>query len=204
MDRPGTSQVCAPGYPASASGSLGYHGLVPFSPLPRSGRGPERQAPGPKEVSAAVRPYEVMVIFDVETDEADIRQQVERAGELVRSSGGTPGQVQNWGRRSLAYEVKHHSEGYYVLFEAVAEPETMAAVDRFFALEDSVLRHKVLRQPEGEAGRGLQPRGLAQDRAPKAQPAQPSEKADAGSPAPSEPPVAPATAEPTEPEPQLG
>jgi small subunit ribosomal protein S6 len=100
-----------------------------------------------------MRPYEVMIIFDVEREEPDIRQQVERMLELVRSRGGNPGQVEFWGRRTFAYELKHRNEGFYVLVEATAEPATMAEVDRLLALEDSVLRYKILRQPEKLAGR---------------------------------------------------
>jgi len=100
-----------------------------------------------------MRPYEVMVIFDVDLEEGDIRQRVERVHELVRSKGGTPGSVSHWGRRTFAYEIKHRSEGYYVVLEATAEPATMFEVDRFLALEDAVLRHKVIRQPDQVAGR---------------------------------------------------
>ncbi|HXY44448.1 MAG TPA: 30S ribosomal protein S6 [Acidimicrobiales bacterium] len=125
-----------------------------YLPLPRSHRGPERRAPGPEEVRAAMRPYEVMVIFDVDLEEGDIRQRVERVHELVRSKGGTPGSVSHWGRRTFAYEIKHRSEGYYVVLEATAEPAAMAEVDRYLALEDAVLRHKVIRQPDNVAGRG--------------------------------------------------
>lgn len=101
-----------------------------------------------------MRPYEVMVIFDVDLEEGDIRQRVERVHELVRAKGGTPGSVSHWGRRTFAYEIKHRSEGYYVVLEATAEPAAMAEVDRYLALEDAVLRHKVIRQPDEVVGRG--------------------------------------------------
>lgn len=100
-----------------------------------------------------MRPYEVMVIFDVDLEEDDVRQLVDRVVETVRSRGGTPGSVDHWGRRSFAYEMKHRSEGYYVLIEAAAEPEVMAEIHRMLTLEDSVLRHKVIRQPEQPAAR---------------------------------------------------
>ncbi len=120
--------------------------------------GPRRKPSGPEEVRAAMRPYEVMVIFDVDLEEAGIRALVERVLEVLRERGGTPGQVDYWGRRTFAYELKHRSEGFYVLIEATAEPDAMAEVDRMLTLEDSVLRHKVLRQPEKAAGRRSAPR----------------------------------------------
>jgi len=100
-----------------------------------------------------MRPYEVMVIFDVDLEEGDIRQRVDRVHELLRARGGTPGSVSHWGRRTFAYEIKHRSEGYYVVLEATAEPAAMAEIDRYLALEDAVVRHKVMRQPDNVAGR---------------------------------------------------
>lgn len=116
-----------------------------------------------------MRPYEVMVIFDVDLEEADIRERVGRVLETVKSRGGTPGSVDYWGRRTFAYELKHRTEGYYVLIEATAEPEVLSEVHRMLALEDAVLRHKVIRQPEHVAGR--QPRRKAPRPAPAPEPA---------------------------------
>lgn len=108
-----------------------------------------------------MRPYEVMVIFDVGLEETDIHERVDRVVDLVKSRGGTTGQVKYWGRRTFAYELKHRTEGFYVLIEATAEPSVLAEVDRVLALEDEVLRHKVIRQPEGAAGRTRPPKKAA-------------------------------------------
>jgi small subunit ribosomal protein S6 len=100
-----------------------------------------------------MRPYEVMIIFDVDLEEADIRERVDRLTDLVKSHSGTAGRVDFWGRRTFAYEMKHRTEGFYVLVELTAEPPTVAEVDRLLTLEDAVLRHKVIRLPEHVAGR---------------------------------------------------
>ena len=50
------------------------------------------------------------------------------------------------------YELKHRSEGYYVLIEFTAEPTLVADLDRMLTLDDIVLRHKVLRQPDRQSG----------------------------------------------------
>jgi small subunit ribosomal protein S6 len=100
-----------------------------------------------------MRPYEVMIIIDPGLDDDVIRGEVDRAVELIRSAGGTPGRVDRWGRRRLAYEIAHKREGYYVLLEAVAEPSVMAELDRTLHLADAVIRHKVIRQPDRPAGK---------------------------------------------------
>jgi len=102
-----------------------------------------------------VRPYEVMVIFDVGLEDGDINAGVDRITALVRDRGGNLGRTERWGRRTLAYEIMHRSEGYYVLIEFAAEPVLVADLDRLLTLDDIVLRHKVMRQPDRQSGRAL-------------------------------------------------
>ena len=95
-----------------------------------------------------MRPYEVVIIYDPGLEEDAIRAAVDRSTELVRARGGNPGRVDRWGKRRLAYEIRHQREGYYVLLEANAEPAAMAELDRALSLADDVLRHKVIRVPD--------------------------------------------------------
>jgi len=95
-----------------------------------------------------VRPYEVMVIFDTGTEPPAIQTVVDQVLETVRTTGGTPGTVDRWGRRPFAYEVKHRREGYYVLVEFAGGVQTVNDLDRMLSLADEVLRHKVIRLPE--------------------------------------------------------
>jgi len=108
-----------------------------------------------------MRPYEVMIILDPSLDDDVIRAEVDRAVELIRSRGGTPGRVDRWGRRRLAYEIAHKREGYYVLLEATAEPSVMTELDRTLHLADGVLRHKVIRTADRPAPRAPRPASTA-------------------------------------------
>jgi small subunit ribosomal protein S6 len=102
-----------------------------------------------------MRPYEVMVIYDAELDQADIRAAVERSTKLLESKGAEIGPVDHWGKRSFAYRMKRRWEGYYVVLQARAEPDAMTELGRTLTLADEVLRHKVLRIPESEYGKTL-------------------------------------------------
>jgi small subunit ribosomal protein S6 len=95
-----------------------------------------------------MRPYETMMIFDPEVEETQVQEVLDRALEVVRSNGGTPGVVDRWGRRTLAYEMNHKREGNYVVAEFTAEPRVSAELDRFLVLADAVMRHKIIRLPE--------------------------------------------------------
>jgi len=100
-----------------------------------------------------MRPYEVMIILDSGLEEDAVRGLVDRDVELLRSRGATPGTVEHWGKRRLAYEIKHKGEGWYVLVEVTGEPAALAELDRMLSLADEVIRHKVIRLPESAAGR---------------------------------------------------
>ncbi len=56
-----------------------------------------------------MRPYEVMVILDANLEEETIRGEVERWIQLLESKGAERGRVDFWGKRRLAYEVKHRT-----------------------------------------------------------------------------------------------
>src|ERR1700746_3126529 len=102
-----------------------------------------------------MRPYEVMVIYDADRDEADIKAAVGQATSLLTSKGAEVGPVDYWGKRTFAYRLKRKWEGYYVVLQAKAEPDAMAELGRTLTLADEVLRHKVLRIPDAVYGSTL-------------------------------------------------
>lgn len=95
-----------------------------------------------------LRPYEVMVIVDADLDEETIRADVERWIASIEAAGAERGYLDVWGKRKLAYEINHRTEGFYVVFQAKAPSAAMNDLARVLSLEDNVIRHKVLRVPE--------------------------------------------------------
>jgi small subunit ribosomal protein S6 len=93
-----------------------------------------------------------MVILDADLEEETIRGSVERWLTLIESRGAERGYIDFWGKRRLAYEINHRSEGYYVVIQARSEPAAMEELSRVLSLADEVIRHKVLRIPESVYG----------------------------------------------------
>ena len=100
-----------------------------------------------------MRPYEVMVILDSGLEDDAVRGFVDKAVELLRSRGANPGRVDHWGKRRLAYEIKHKMEGFYVLVDVTGEPPALAELDRMLSLADEVIRHKIIRLPDSATAR---------------------------------------------------
>ncbi len=102
-----------------------------------------------------MRPYEVMVILEPALEESAVQQVINRSTELLTKGSGTVNRVEKWGKRRLAYELNHRTEGYYVLFDVTSDTGPLGELDRALRLADDVLRHKIVRIPEKAAGRKL-------------------------------------------------
>ena len=91
------------------------------------------------------RVYEVMVILDPSLEERTIEPSLDKYLNVIRKDGGTVENVDVWGRRRLAYEVKKNAEGIYAVISLTCEPATVKEFDRQLTLNESILRTKVLR-----------------------------------------------------------
>jgi small subunit ribosomal protein S6 len=108
-----------------------------------------------------MRPYETMIVFDTTVDAQEIQASLDRALDVIRATGGSPGAIDRWGKRPLAYEIKKRKEGYYVVVEFAGEPATVAELDRILGLADEVMRFKIIRLPEPKKAAAATPAGGA-------------------------------------------
>jgi small subunit ribosomal protein S6 len=86
-----------------------------------------------------------MVILDPSLEERTIEPSLDKYLNVVRTDGGTVENVDVWGKRRLAYEVKKNAEGIYAVITLNAEPATVKEFDRQLTLNESILRTKVMR-----------------------------------------------------------
>lgn len=92
-----------------------------------------------------MRNYEVVVILDPNLDERTVQPSLDKYLNVIRGDGGTVDNVDVWGKRRLAYEIKKNAEGIYAILKLTAEPATVDEFDRQLTLNESVLRTKVIR-----------------------------------------------------------
>ena len=89
--------------------------------------------------------YELMVILDPEIDERTVAPSLDKFLNVIRTDGGTIDNVDIWGRRRLAYEIKKKPEGIYAVVNFTAEPATAKELDRQLGLSEQILRTKLVR-----------------------------------------------------------
>ncbi|MBQ4426802.1 MAG: 30S ribosomal protein S6 [Oscillospiraceae bacterium] len=83
--------------------------------------------------------YEVLYIIDPDLGEEATAALVEKFKTLIEQNG-TLGEVDEWGKRRLAYPINDKPEGYYVLVKFTSGPEFPAELDRVMKITDGVVR----------------------------------------------------------------
>jgi small subunit ribosomal protein S6 len=92
--------------------------------------------------------YELMVILDPSIEERTIAPSLDKFLNVIRNAEGTVDNVDIWGRRRLAYEIKKNTEGYYAVVNMNCTSAAIVELDRQLKLSEAVLRTKVLRADE--------------------------------------------------------
>ena len=95
-----------------------------------------------------MRDYEVLYIVRADLDDDKVQDVVKRVNTLIARSGGTAEQTSLWGKRKLAYEVKHQKEGAYVLQDFQIPPDRVPELESALKITEEVLRHLIVRKPE--------------------------------------------------------
>ena len=101
-------------------------------------------------MAKATANYETVVIFSLQTGEEGITALTEKFKSLI-SANGTITNVEEWGKRRLAYPINDMTEGYYVLVNFKSAPEFPAELERIFRITDGILRSIVIRHDEKKA-----------------------------------------------------
>jgi small subunit ribosomal protein S6 len=98
-----------------------------------------------------LRDYEVLYIVRADLDDEKVQDAVKRVNTLIERSGGAIQRTNLWGKRKLAYEVKHQKEGSYVLQDFQIEPGRVPELEAALKITEEVLRHLIVRKPERAA-----------------------------------------------------
>jgi len=92
-----------------------------------------------------MRKYEVMVIIDPDVDDRQVPALLDKPLAAFKKAGGTVENLDIWGRRKLAYDIRKKSEGIYAVIDLTAEPDVVKELDRQFTLNEQIMRTKVIR-----------------------------------------------------------
>ena len=92
--------------------------------------------------------YELALVVSAKIEDDARTAAVEKAKEYIIRAGGTVTEVEDWGKKRLAYEVQKMTEGYYYFIQFEAETTVPAVVEQDVRIMDNVLRFLCVRKDE--------------------------------------------------------
>ena len=96
-----------------------------------------------------MRLYETIFIINPDLDESQTNDVIEGVKAAIESGGGKVLQVDLWGKKRLAYAVKQHNDGYYVLIVFESSPESVIQLSGHYRITERIIKHIVV-QFEGD------------------------------------------------------
>ncbi|MEX1073374.1 MAG: 30S ribosomal protein S6 [Chloroflexota bacterium] len=100
-----------------------------------------------------MRRYELMLLFRPDLEDDKLQAAVEKVTRAIVNAGGALTKVSPWGKRRLAYEIKHFREASYFLIHFDIAPSEVRGIERGILITEEILRHLVTVLEEKALGR---------------------------------------------------
>ncbi len=92
--------------------------------------------------------YELALVVNAKIEDEERAAVVEKAKEYITRFGGTITNVDEWGKKRLAYEIQKMREGFYYFIQFDASADCPAEIEKRVRIMDNVLRFLCVRQDE--------------------------------------------------------
>lgn len=87
--------------------------------------------------------YETLYVIDPDLSEEATKAMIDKFTALI-ADNGTVGEINEWGKRKLAYPINDKPEGYYVLVNFESESAFPAELERIFGITEGIMRSIVI------------------------------------------------------------
>ena len=92
--------------------------------------------------------YELCVVVSAKLEDDDRAAVLGRVKEQIERFGGQIVDVEEWGKKKLAYEIEKQHEGFYYFIHFDAEPTAPADIEKRVRIVDGVIRYLIVKQNE--------------------------------------------------------
>jgi len=89
--------------------------------------------------------YETAVLINAGLEDNQIELILNRIKETISNNGGEIREIENWGRKRLAYVVQKNKLGYYAIFRFDSPPDLISKLERFYQLDENILRYLTIK-----------------------------------------------------------
>ena len=95
-----------------------------------------------------MKAYELLFFVAPNIDDETRLATMKRIETTIAQGEGKIDNVEEWGKRKLAYEINGLNEGNYTLIDFHADPANIAELDRVLRITDAVVRHKIVHRSD--------------------------------------------------------
>ena len=97
-------------------------------------------------MQATMNKYELALVVNAKIEDDERVATVEKVKEIITKFGGTISNVDEWGKKRLAYEIQKMKEGYYYFIQFEAVSDCPAEVEQRVRIMENVIRFLCIRQ----------------------------------------------------------
>jgi len=98
-----------------------------------------------EEENGQLRDYELLLVISPEIAEEELEATIDNVGRFITGKGGVISGIEKWGKRRLAYPIRHFVEGSYVSTKFKMKPEFGKELGASLRITEEVLRHLLIR-----------------------------------------------------------
>jgi small subunit ribosomal protein S6 len=95
-----------------------------------------------------LRRYETVIIVPADLSDDDIITLIDRYKAIVSNHKGLVVKVEKWGKRKLAYEIRKHNKGFYMLIDFAGQSAVVAELERNLKIDDKILKFMTVLKAE--------------------------------------------------------
>jgi small subunit ribosomal protein S6 len=89
--------------------------------------------------------YELVYIIQPELEEESVESKIDGISQFISSNNGTISEVERWGKKRLAYPIKHYLEGSYILTRFTLSPTRCKELEANLKISEDILRHLLIK-----------------------------------------------------------
>jgi len=97
------------------------------------------------DISDELQDYEMVLILKPDLESSALETVTGNYSRMITEKGGIVSQMDSWGKRKLAYPIKHYLEGNYVLLKYKAEPAFNKTLETNLRITEEILRHLLIK-----------------------------------------------------------
>jgi small subunit ribosomal protein S6 len=111
-----------------------------------------------------MRYYETLYLINPNLSDEDYSEVVTKFNDFVEKNKGVIVKVDEWGKKTLAYEVKKFDKGYYVLLSYCGEPDLISLLKRELKLDERIIKYQTVKLSDSEDPEALKQQSAAPEK----------------------------------------